>query len=100
MNNALFCVISFYQQDSRFYFLYKKKNEKRLFLYSLTAVSIFIRKWKSIVENDGISHCSSGFGGCRNGQQQAQLQNRERPLVSLRYQGAFLFYFYFKVFRT
>ena len=66
----------------------------------MTAVSIFIRKWKSIVENDGISHCSSGFGGCRNGQQQAQLQNRERPLVSQRYQGAFLFYFYFKVFRT
>ena len=40
------------------------------------------------------------FWVCRNGQQQAQLQNRERPLVSLRYQGAFLFYFYFKVFRT
>ena len=51
------------QRDSRFYFLYKKKNEKRLFLYSLTAVSIFIRKWKSIVENDGISHCSSVFLG-------------------------------------
>jgi hypothetical protein len=32
------------------------------------------------------------LGACRNGQQQAQLQNRERPLVSLRYQRAFLFY--------
>ena len=40
------------------------------------------------------------LGAAAMGSSRHKLQNRERPLVSLRYQGAFLFYFYFKILRT